>query len=55
MKGSLIKRLVYISMLTLFSLNMLTACNTVAGAGKDIESAGDKIEDTAEDKKDDGT
>ena len=54
MKGSLIKRLVYIAMLTLFSLNMLTACNTVAGAGKDIESAGDKIEDTANDKKDDG-
>ena len=54
MKGSLTKRLVYLAVLTLFSLNMLTACNTVAGAGKDIKGAGDKIEDTAEDKKDDG-
>lgn len=25
----------------------LTACNTVEGAGKDIESAGDKIENSA--------
>ena len=40
-------------MLTLFSLNFLTACNTVAGAGKDIESAGDKIEDSAEKEKND--
>ena len=53
MKGSLTKRLVYISMLTLFSLNFLTACNTVAGAGKDIEAAGDKIDDTATKEKND--
>ncbi|MCB1742622.1 MAG: entericidin A/B family lipoprotein [Gammaproteobacteria bacterium] len=26
-----------------------TACNTMEGAGKDIESAGDAIEDTARD------
>ena len=52
MKGSLIKRLVYLAVLTLFSLNMLTACNTVAGAGKDISKAGDKVEDKAEDCKD---
>lgn len=26
---------------------MTTACNTVEGAGKDISSAGDAIEDTA--------
>ena len=25
----------------------LTACNTVEGAGQDIEAAGDKIEETA--------
>lgn len=28
---------------------MLTACNTVEGAGDDIEAAGDAISDTAED------
>ena len=53
MKGSLTKRLVYLMILGMFSLNFLTACNTVAGAGKDIESAGDKIEDKAEDCKED--
>ena len=50
---SLTKRLVYITMLCLFSLNFLTACNTVAGAGKDIEKAGDKIDDTATKEKND--
>jgi predicted small secreted protein len=30
---------------------LLTACNTTAGAGKDIEAAGDAIQDTAEDNK----
>ena len=30
----------------------LGGCNTVKGAGKDIESAGDAIEDTAQDAKD---
>jgi len=28
-------------------LGGLTACNTIEGAGQDIESAGDAIEDTA--------
>lgn len=26
----------------------LTACNTIAGAGRDVESAGDAVEDAAE-------
>lgn len=30
---------------------VLTACNTVAGAGEDIEAAGDKIDETAEKNK----
>lgn len=33
---------------TLLGLGTLTACNTVEGAGEDIEAAGDKIEDSAE-------
>ncbi|MEZ6163429.1 MAG: entericidin A/B family lipoprotein [Phycisphaerales bacterium] len=43
-----------IAMLTLYagSMIMLAACNTVEGAGKDIESAGDSIADTANDAKD---
>ena len=28
------------------------ACNTMAGAGKDVQSAGEKVEDKAEDCKD---
>ena len=36
--------------LALFSaVGALTACNTVAGAGKDIESGGQAIQDTAKD------
>lgn len=30
----------------------LTACNTVEGAGEDIEQAGDNLEETAEDLND---
>lgn len=29
----------------------LTACNTMQGAGKDIENAGEKIQDKAEENK----
>ena len=46
------KRLLTLLSLCLFSLGMLTACNTVAGAGQDIQKAGDKIEDKAQDCKD---
>ncbi len=46
------KRLIALMLLALFSMGTLTACNTMAGAGKDIEKAGDKIEDKAEDCKD---
>ena len=31
---------------------VLSACNTIEGAGRDIESAGDSIADTAEDASD---
>lgn len=43
-----------IALLTLYagSMIMLAACNTVEGAGKDIEAAGDSISDTASDAKD---
>ena len=46
------KRLIALMLLATFSMGTLTACNTVAGVGKDVESAGDKIEDKAEDCKD---
>lgn len=32
---------------TMFSLVLLAGCNTMAGAGKDIQKAGDKIEGAA--------
>ena len=31
------------------SLGAISGCNTVAGAGRDIERGGDKIEDAARD------
>jgi len=37
------------TLMMLGMLGTLSACNTVAGAGKDIERAGDKIHDTARD------
>jgi len=33
--------------LAMFSVGMLSGCNTVAGAGKDIKGAGEKVEDSA--------
>jgi len=38
-----------ISLLLLLCLSFLTACNTVGGVGRDIESVGDEIGDAAED------
>ncbi|MEL8055490.1 MAG: entericidin A/B family lipoprotein [Pseudomonadota bacterium] len=37
----------------LFAVPMLVACNTIAGVGKDVESAGKVVKETAEDVKDD--
>jgi entericidin A len=46
------KRLMAVLLLALFSMGTLSACNTVAGAGKDVQGAGEKVEDKAEDCKD---
>ena len=46
------KRLMALLLLAMFSMGFLSACNTVAGAGKDIQGAGEKVEDTAQDCKD---
>ena len=46
------KRLIALMLLTLFSIGILTACNTMAGAGKDVQKVGEKVEDKAEDCKD---
>ncbi len=46
------KRLMALLLLALFSMGFLSACNTMAGAGKDVQSAGEKVEDKAEDCKD---
>ena len=32
----------------LLALFFLTACNTIAGVGRDVEAAGDAIEDAAD-------
>ena len=41
------KRLIAVLFVTLFA-SSLTACNTMAGFGEDIEEAGDQIEECAE-------
>ena len=43
--------MLYRLLITLGLLASLAACNTIAGAGKDIEAAGEAISDTAEDTK----
>jgi predicted small secreted protein len=42
------KRLIALLALVLFSISTLTACNTMAGVGKDVQKAGEKVEDTAD-------
>jgi predicted small secreted protein len=46
------KRTIALLLLALFSMGTLGACNTMAGVGEDVEAAGEKIEDKAEDCKD---
>ncbi len=46
------KRLITVMLLAMFSMGTLTACNTMAGAGKDVQKVGEKVEDKAQDCKD---
>ena len=46
------KRLLALIVVAMFSMGTLTACNTMAGAGKDVQKVGEKVEDKAEDCKD---
>lgn len=48
------KRLISLMMLLVISTGTfsLTACNTMAGVGKDVQDAGEVVEDKAEDCKD---
>ena len=41
------KRAIALLVLSMLSVGMLTGCNTVAGAGKDVQGAGEKVEDAA--------
>ncbi|HEY0335124.1 MAG TPA: entericidin A/B family lipoprotein [Stenotrophomonas sp.] len=41
------KRVITLVALGLFSMAVLGGCNTVAGAGKDVQKAGEKVEDAA--------
>lgn len=46
------KRLISLLLLVVFSSGFLAACNTMAGAGEDVQKVGEKVEDKAEDCKD---
>lgn len=43
------KRIVSLAVLALFAANFLVACNTVKGAGKDMQKVGEKVEQKADD------
>ena len=51
-KETYMKRLIALMLLAMFSMGTLTACNTMAGAGKDVQKVGEKVEDKAQDCKD---
>ncbi len=46
------KRLIPVLLLAMFSMGTLSACNTIAGAGKDVQKVGEKVEDKAKDCRD---
>lgn len=41
------KRSLALMLLSMVSVALLAGCNTVAGAGKDVQKAGEKVEDAA--------
>lgn len=43
------KRLTSLLLLALFSIGSLSACNTVKGAGQDVQKVGEKMEHKADD------
>lgn len=43
------KRLTALILLALFSVGTLSACNTMKGAGKDVQKVGEKVEEAADD------
>ena len=46
------KRMIALMLLALFATGTLTACNTVKGAGQDVQKAGEKVSEKAEECKD---
>ncbi|MDR2871599.1 MAG: entericidin A/B family lipoprotein [Xanthomonadaceae bacterium] len=44
------KRVIALLLLSLTSVSLLSACNTIAGAGKDVERAGQEIQGAAKGK-----
>ena len=46
------KRLILMMLLGMSCTGLLTACNTMAGVGEDVQDVGEKVEDKAEDCKD---
>ena len=41
------KRFAALLMLSLFSIAVLSGCNTVKGFGKDVQKVGEKVEDSS--------
>jgi len=42
------KRMTALLLLALFTAGTLSACNTVKGAGQDVQKVGEKVEDSAD-------
>ena len=42
------KRFISVMLLAMFSIGMLSACNTMKGAGQDVQKGGEKVEQKAD-------
>jgi predicted small secreted protein len=47
LESNRMKRLMATALLALFSMSVLSACNTMEGLGKDVKKLGERVEDKA--------
>jgi len=46
-EDAIMKRTISLILVSLFTLSLLSGCNTIRGAGQDIEEGGEAVQDAA--------
>ncbi len=46
-EDAMMKRMISLILVSLFSLSLLSGCNTMRGAGEDIEAGGEAVQDAS--------